>query len=263
MARQFAFATLLFVMCSSIVFGADPWIGKEVFWKSGAKAKVNGSQITIQTIPFPAVVGKVDGDWLWLDKAWVHKYDVFLPEEAIGYWSDQIRKNPGAAQSWNNRGSMWKDRGQLNKAIKDLTEAVRLDPTFVSAYVNRGNVWHEKGDFDNALKDYFKAIKLDPSNPNAYDAAAWLTATCPESAFRDGSRAVTNATSACILSAWADWSNIDTLAAAYAELGDFNSATKWQEKAIELATDESDKEDMKFRLELFKQGKPYRDTLQD
>jgi hypothetical protein len=65
------------------------------------------------------------------------------------------------------------------------------------------------------------------------------------------------------LSAWSDWSNIDTLAAAYAELGDFNSATKWQNKAIELASDDSDRADMRLRLSLFKQGKPYRDTLQD
>jgi tetratricopeptide (TPR) repeat protein len=263
MTRQFAFITLLVAYFSSAAFAADPWIGKEVFWKSGAKAKVNGSEITIQTVPFPAIVGKVNGDWLWLDKAWVHKDDVFSPDEAIAYWSEQIRKNPTAAQSWNNRGTMLKDRGELDPAVKDLSEAIRLDPAFAAAYVNRGNAWYEKGDFDNALKDYAVAMKLDPSNPNAHDAAAWLRATCPDSAFRDGSRAVTNATSACILSAWSDWSNIDTLAAAYAELGDFNSATKWQNKAIELASDDSDRADMRLRLSLFKQGKPYRDTLQD
>ncbi len=263
MASQFAFTTLLVALCSSTVFGADPWIGKEVFWKSGAKAKANGSEITIQTIPFPAIVGKVDGDWLWLDKAWVHKDDVLLPEQAIAYWSDQIQKNPSAAQNWNNRGTMWKDKGELDPALKDLSEAIRLDPTFASAYVNRGNIWHEKREFDSALKDYAVAMKLDPSNPNAHDAAAWLRATCPDSAFRDGSRAVTNATSACILSAWSDWSTIDTLAAAYAELGDFKSAIKWQEKAIELAGDESDKQEMRLRLVLFNQGKPYRDSVQD
>ncbi len=234
-------------------------LAKRSFGKAGAKAKVNGSQITIQFVPFPATVGKVNGDWLWLDRAWVHKNDVFLPEEALDHWSQEIRKNPSVAQNWNNRGTMWKNKGEFDRALKDLSEAVRLEPTFASAYLNRGNVWYEKNDFDNALKDYAVAIRLDPSNPNAHDAAAWLRATCPDSAFRDGSRAVTNATSACILSAWTDSSNIDTLAATYAEIGDFNSATKWQQKAIKLASDDADREDMRFRLELYKQGKPYRD----
>ena len=57
-----------------------------------------------------------------------------------------------------------------------------------------------------------------------------------------------------------------TLAAAYAECGDFEQAKHWQAKAIELAiTDDSvtDKAAQEFygRLELYEQGKPYRQEL--
>jgi hypothetical protein len=52
---------------------------------------------------------------------------------------------------------------------------------------------------------------------------------------------------------------LDTLAAAYAESGDFESARKWQTKAIELLTDEPEQDEIRKRIELYQQRKPYRD----
>ena len=53
---------------------------------------------------------------------------------------------------------------------------------------------------------------------------------------------------------------LDTLAAAYAESGDFDSAAKWQAKAIELESDEKEKADFQARLQLYKDKKPFRET---
>ena len=47
------------------------------------------------------------------------------------------------------------------------------------------------------------------------------------------------------------------LAAAYAESGDYDAAVTWQSKAIELLTDEEEKEDFRTRLELYREKKPY------
>ena len=60
------------------------------------------------------------------------------------------------------------------------------------------------------------------------------------------------------------WSCVGTLAAAYAESGDFEKAKEWEAKAIEMATTDrsvtdKDKQEMRDRLELYKQGKPYRE----
>ena len=259
MVRQFAFATVLVALSSVAVFAADPWIGKEVYWKSGAKAKLGEREFNIQLVPFPATVRDVDGDWLWLERAWVHQDDVFLPKQALDYWSEQIRQKPSAAQNWENRGLIWNNRGKFDNAIKDLTEAIRLEPESASAYANRGYSWSMKGDFDKALKDYTKAMKLDPSDADSYAAAAWLRATCPDERYRDGKKAVTSATTACELSTWKESYTIDTLAAACAESGDFSSAIKWQEKAIALATKDSDKPDMLIRFGLYTEDKPYRE----
>jgi Tfp pilus assembly protein PilF len=260
MVRQFAFATVLVALSSLAAFAADPWIGKDVFWKSGAKAKVADGEINIHLVPVPATVGDVQGDWLWLGRAWVRKDDVFLPEQALGYYTDQIRENPSAAQNWNNRGAVWNNRGEFDNALRDLAQAIRLDPTFASAYANRGMAWSKKGEFDNALQDYADAMRFDPSDANSYNAAAWLRATCPDKRYRDGKKAVVNATTACELSVWKDSSFIDTLAAAYAESGDFRNAIKWQERAIDLATKDSDEPDMLIRLGRYTEGKRYRET---
>jgi tetratricopeptide (TPR) repeat protein len=40
--------------------------------------------------------------------------------------------------------------------------AIQLDPAYAFAYHNRGEVWKDKGDFDRAIADYGKAIGFDP-----------------------------------------------------------------------------------------------------
>ena len=67
-----------------------------------------------------------------------------------------------------------------------------------------------------------------------------------------------DATKACELTDWKNEGWIDTLAAAYAESGDFTNAIKWQQKATELASAE-EKADYHSRLALYKSGEPYRE----
>jgi Flp pilus assembly protein TadD len=84
-----------------------------------------------------------------------------------------------------------------------------------------------------------------------------LQATCPDDAFRDGAQAVKNATKACELTDWKIYEDLGTLAAAYAEAGDYGEAAKWDEKALELAP-AGEKDDYRSRLALCKANKPYR-----
>ena len=93
----------------------------------------------------------------------------------------------------------------------------------------------------------------------AYNNLAWIQATFPDAEFRVGKEAVSMATKACELTDWKNGDCFDTLAAAHAEQGDFESAIKWQTKYIELATKESDRESGRERLALYKARKPYRD----
>ena len=85
-----------------------------------------------------------------------------------------------------------------------------------------------------------------------------IWAAAPEAKYRDGPRAVESATLACELTGWKDPGLLDTCAAAHAEAGDFESAVKWQTRAIDLLTDVRRIEDYRSRLKLYQARQPYR-----
>ena len=138
--------------------------------------------------------------------------------------------------------------------MADLDRAIKLDPNLSMSYSNRGLCWTQKKKYDRAIADYNQAIKLDRNNAIAHNNLARLQATCSDQRYRDGEKALENASRAFQLEPEAQF--MDTLAAAYAEKGDFEKAHVWLTKAIGLSTDENEKNEWRSRLELYKQGKP-------
>jgi hypothetical protein len=57
---------------------------------------------------------------------------------------------------------------------------------------------------------------------------------------------------------WPIGSEDNPLAAAYAEVGDFDAAIKWEEKALGLFASETDRLMARFRLMLYKAHRFYR-----
>jgi tetratricopeptide (TPR) repeat protein len=128
------------------------------------------------------------------------------------------------------------------------------------AYDNRASAREKNRDFSGAISDYKKTFEIRPGYKRGYNALAWLLATNPEATVRDGKSAVTYARKAAELTNWQDGAVLDTLAAAYAEAGNFAEAVKWETKALtfpEFAREEGD--GARQRLKLYTERKPYRE----
>jgi len=83
------------------------------------------------------------------------------------------------------------------------------------------------------LADLEKALALEPDESGVLNNLAWLLATSPDDAIRDGKRAIELARKACEETNWKQAHIISTLAAGYAEAGDFAEARKYSQQAVE------------------------------
>jgi tetratricopeptide (TPR) repeat protein len=170
--------------------------------------------------------------------------------------------DPDNSHFYNNRGNAKIAKGDYVGALTDFNTAIRFDPQEAVAYNNRGNVHYFREEYEPALADFTEAIRLDPTDPVAFNSRAVLRATCPVEKYRDGKKAIEDATKACDLTGYDDAETLDTLAAAYAEAGEFSKAIEWQKKALEMTSDDDDKADLQSRLDLYQDGKPYRQVKQ-
>jgi len=132
------------------------------------------------------------------------------------------------------------------------------------AYCNRGQKTEKRGDYSKVISDYEAALRAEPDCAMAFNDLAWLLATCPDANFRDGTKAIDNSTKACELTNWKNHKYLSTLAAAYAEVGDFDAATKWQKKAIELLANDKRiilQASYELRLKMYQSGKRFHKDL--
>lgn len=164
----------------------------------------------------------------------------------------------GDGSAYNNQGIFYAKKGQYDQAILYFNMALELNPKDTKAYYNRGHAYADKGQYDLAISDYTEALELNPGEARAYNSLAWLLATAKKPAFRNGKKAVELALKACELSGWKNPGYLDTLAAAYARMGDFENAVKWQEKAFKFP-EVSREADAQQRLRLYQERKPWPD----
>ena len=167
---------------------------------------------------------------------WYRKGDF---DKAIADSTTAIEIYPRAAGAYNNRGAAREKKGdsERKKALSDYNKAIEINPHDDEIYFNRGCLWVTIGHYNKALSDYNKAIGINPRNFKLYNAIAWILATCPNKEFRDGNKAVKMAKKAVQLNPGA--MTFDTLAAAYAESGNFEKAIRTQKEALMLLKKEN------------------------
>lgn len=255
--RRTVIVALVMVLSSAATSAQERWIGQKFMPRENIEAKIAQQTIPLEDLSLPLVVEKVQGKWLWVGNAWVRKQHVVPLRDAAIYYTEFMRRGGNQETGYTLRGLVWMEQGELVNAEKDFTEAIRQNPGSATAYYARGRVRQMEGDYAGTAKDYESSILIDSENIEVWNAMGWLLATCPDPNFRNGSFAVICAKKAGDLSDWKQPAVFDTLAAAYAEAGDFEQAIHWQQKTVASISKEL-KDQTRARLALYQAGRPYR-----
>jgi len=76
-------------------------------------------------------------------------------------WTDVIKKHPGVAVAYKNRGLHYVDNKQYDKALQDYNNFIAIKQDDGTVYSQRGNMYGLQRKYDLALNDYSKAIALE------------------------------------------------------------------------------------------------------
>lgn len=169
-----------------------------------------------------------------------------------------IRLNPGNPKAYLFCATENLKKRNYQKVINYCSRAISADPNCSEGYLLRAIANHNLGNNSKAADDLKEAVRINPSHVSALQMLAWLLSTSPESNLRDGGYAIELAARACVLTKWKNPSCLHCLATAYAEIGSFQTAIKYETKALSLAGDSKTKDANKI-LKAFQAGKPYRE----
>lgn len=240
----------------------------------------------------------VDGDYVCVQHddqtVWVKKKEMLRPEEAVQYYTEILDKTPADQRSISCRCWAYMAVANYDKALIDAEEAVRLSPGTVAWMNNRGEVLIKRKEYDKAIAEFNNILNTVPGYfyalhnrseaflrtkqfskaltdidsclmneakvPLLYANKARILASCPDPKIRDGKKALEAATTAKEMFKYRDGRTMEALAAAHAELGNFDKAIEYQQFALddaELMREEGDAP--RKRLKLYRDKKPFRD----
>jgi len=180
----------------------------------------------------------------------------------LTYYGSSVDEARAHAYHYRGRIYQWHKNDHL-QAVDDYTAALRLDPKMEMVQYRRARAYHELKKYAPAHADFAAAYDRDPDDPNLLNAWAWQLATCPEAKYRDGPLALKLARKT---------KDRNTLAAAYAEIGEFDRAVAAQKRALQQLEDlpkpkneqaakrrRERTQQMQTQLAAYEARRPYRD----
>jgi tetratricopeptide (TPR) repeat protein len=138
------------------------------------------------------------------------------------------------------------ENGDLASAAQHLGYVMLLRPELEQAHADLRRILLSLAKEADGLQRLRDVAANAPDSPRMLDELAWLLATYPDSKSRDGSEAVGLAERACVLTERRIPALLDTLAAAYAEAGDFPRAISTAEEALKRAHSSGDGDAIKL-----------------
>jgi tetratricopeptide (TPR) repeat protein len=192
-----------------------------------------------------------------LGNALVEKGDV---DGAIREYQKTLDLQFDHAESHYNIAKALRQKGQIDDAIAEYRKALEIRPDFPNAHNNLANALRQKGLIKEAVQHYEEALKSDTGSVLAQNNLAWLLATAADPSLRNGAKAVQLAEQATLATDGNDPLILHTLAAAYAENGQFPKAVAAAKEALQLADERgfaSLAESLRNKIVLYQAGSAY------
>jgi tetratricopeptide (TPR) repeat protein len=182
-------------------------------------------------------------------------------DDAISYFKQSLELKADYPFARYNLGATLFRKGDIDGAITEWNAVLSIQPEDPETLTNIANAFVLKGRLRDAIAHYERALQSEPENARALNNFAWILATAPDDSIRDGAKAVALAQRANRISG-NDPLFIRTLAAAYAEAGQFDAAIESASRASEKADAQAQPDlgsQIREETNLYRQHRPLRD----
>lgn len=184
-------------------------------------------------------------------------------DDAIVHYQKAVAIRPDYFLARYGLGHSLLEKGKLDAAIEHSRAALLIQPNNADCHTVLAIALDEKGQSAEAVKHYEKALEISPQSVSALNNLAWLLATDSNASLRNGARAIQLARQANQLSGGTNTLVLRTLAAAYAEAGQFGKAIESAKTAMQLGRSQGDDSlatELQQQIALYELGLPYRET---
>ena len=180
--------------------------------------------------------------------------------DAIAQYNMALEIQPDDEGVHHNLGIALFKEGQVDAAMLHYRKALEIKPDNAEVHNDLANALSKNGQVAEAIQHWQKALEIRPQYPPAQNNLAWALATNPDPSLRNGAKAIQLAQQANQLSGGKNLLMLRTLAAAYAEAGQFTNALTTAGQALQLAATESNFpmiNSLQAQMKLYEAGQPF------
>jgi tetratricopeptide (TPR) repeat protein len=184
--------------------------------------------------------------------------------QAMIHYRIAMASQPTVKEAFYDMGRLLEQQGKWKEAEKIYSAMLASEPDDFYSHLGLVSVLSRAGRKEEAIVHLKAAMQTCPDAADAMNNLAWILATSVEAELRDGPRAVELAKRACELTGYRETIMIGTLAASYAEAGQFEEAIATAQKASAQAAGSGQQELLKRNqelLDLYLKHEPYREVI--
>jgi tetratricopeptide (TPR) repeat protein len=181
-------------------------------------------------------------------------------KEALDYTNKSLAINPKAAKSYYVKGQALYRLNQPDQAIENFNKSIELNASFDKMYNDLAVIYYGRRQTEKAIYYWETAIRLNPDQAESLNNLAFLLSTSPDKNIFNPAEGLRLAQKANEVTKYKNPDLLDTLAAAYAANGQFDSAIQTAQKAIALAEAKGNNQligEIKNRLRLYESSQPF------